>query len=55
MAADWDMGVQNQLELEKRSDILVYTSSALERDIEVTGRVILHLFASTSAVGKIVT
>lgn len=34
---------------EARADMLVYTSEPLEADLEVTGNVILHLFASSSA------
>lgn len=30
-----------------RSDVLVYTTPRLKEDIEITGPVVLHLFAST--------
>lgn len=43
-------GVFDQREVEKRSDVLVYTSDTLERDTEVTGPVTLTLFASSSQV-----
>lgn len=41
------MFLQNQVE--SRPDILVYTSAELDRDIEVTGPIKLHLIVSTSA------
>jgi hypothetical protein len=42
-------GPQDQRNVEKRNDVLVYTTAPLERDLEVTGPVEVHLFASTSA------
>ena len=42
-------GPLDQTHLEKRSDVLCYTTPELEEDIEVTGPLTLHLFASTSA------
>ena len=44
------MGAFDQQEVETRPDILVYTSTPLEADLEVTGPVSLVLYASTSAV-----
>jgi uncharacterized protein len=41
-------GVQEQSPVEKRRDVLCYSSSELNDDIEVTGPLKLHLFASTS-------
>ena len=42
-------GVEEQGPVEKREDILVYTSRPLEQDLEVTGNVVLTLWAATSA------
>ena len=43
-------GTMDQRSIEVRHDVLVYTSSALERDTEITGPVSMILYASTSAV-----
>ena len=43
-------GPRDQGEVEKRKDILVYTTEALTQDTEVTGPVMLDLFASASTV-----
>ena len=43
-------GPQDQTDLEKRSDVLVYTTPPLDEDVEVTGPVSLDLFAKSSAV-----
>ena len=40
-------GPYDQTKIEMRSDVLVYTTPPLKEDLEVTGPVILHLFAST--------
>jgi putative CocE/NonD family hydrolase len=40
-------GPYDQSAIELRSDVLVYTTPPLQQDLEVTGPVILHLFAST--------
>jgi len=42
-------GAFDQREVESRPDVLVYTTSPLEQDVEVTGPVEVHLWASTSA------
>lgn len=42
-------GAFDQSCVEKRSDVLVYTSAPLRKAVEVTGPVVLKLFASTSA------
>jgi putative CocE/NonD family hydrolase len=42
-------GAFDQREVETRPDVLVYTSAPLEHDLEVTGMVEVHLWASTSA------
>ena len=43
-------GVADQGPVEDREDVLVYTSEVLERELEVTGPIKVHLFASSSAV-----
>jgi len=43
-------GPQNQAEVEKRNDVLVYSTPPLDADTEVTGHVMLDLYAKTSAV-----
>lgn len=42
-------GVEEQTPVERREDVLVYTSGPLDRDLEVTGNVTLALWAVTSA------
>jgi putative CocE/NonD family hydrolase len=42
-------GVRNQSQLEARSDILSFTSAALTEDTEVTGPVVVKLWASSDA------
>ncbi len=42
-------GPQEQALTEKRDDVLCYTSLELKEDIEVTGPLLLHLFAASSA------
>jgi putative CocE/NonD family hydrolase len=41
------VGPRDQHEIEERKDVLVYTTPPLEEDIEVTGNVVLKVFAST--------
>ena len=41
-------GPVDQVYVERRNDVLCYTSPILDRDIEVTGPLDLHLFASSS-------
>ena len=43
-----DWGAFDQRSVEYRNDVLVYTSDALDDEIEVTGPVIVKLFASTN-------
>jgi hypothetical protein len=43
-------GPFDQHTVETRPDVLVYTSDVLEHDTEVTGPIVLHLYASSSAV-----
>jgi hypothetical protein len=42
-------GAYDQREIERRKDVLVYTSQPLERALEVTGPVVVKLFAASSA------
>jgi putative CocE/NonD family hydrolase len=42
-------GPVNQIEIEERSDVLVYSTDVLSRDIEVTGPIVVRLYASTDA------
>ena len=42
-------GAFDQRPVERRDDVLVYTTPPLERDLEVTGPVIVKLYASSSA------
>lgn len=44
------LGPQDQSEVEKRDDVLVYSTAPLEKDTEVTGQVKLILYAKSSAV-----
>lgn len=43
-------GAYDQQDIEDRSDVLVYTTPVLRTDIEVTGPIIIKLYASSSAV-----
>jgi putative CocE/NonD family hydrolase len=40
---------QEQSTYERREDVLCYTTPELNEDLEITGPLVLHLFASTSA------
>ena len=42
-------GQRDQRAVEARADVLVYTGEPLAEDLELTGTVVLHLVASTSA------
>jgi putative CocE/NonD family hydrolase len=42
-------GAYDQTRIEQRQDVLVYTTPPLEQDTEVTGPVVVTLFASSSA------
>ena len=44
------MGVQDQRQVETRQDVLVYTSAAVATPLEVTGPLVVKLFASSSAI-----
>ena len=43
------MGVQDQRQVETRQDVLVYTSAPLTTPLEVTGPLVVTLFAASSA------
>jgi hypothetical protein len=43
------MGPRNQLPIEVRNDVLVYTSAPLERDLTITGEASVELYAATTA------
>ena len=43
-------GPYDQRPLESRNDVLIYTTETLTEDIEVTGRIIINLWASSSAI-----
>ncbi len=43
-------GPLDQYHVEKRNDVLCYTTQPFEQDLEITGPLQLHLFAATSAV-----
>lgn len=43
------LGVFDQRDVERRNDVLVYTSDPLDKDMEVTGPVTMNLFAASSA------
>ncbi len=43
------MGVFDQSKIEEREDVLVYTGEPLTSDLEVTGPIVLRLFAASSA------
>jgi uncharacterized protein len=47
---DRSTGVGDQRKIEERPDVLVYTSEPLETDLEVTGPIVVNLWASSSAV-----
>lgn len=49
MSPEYPSGPFDQRETESRNDVLVYTSSELTEDVEVTGPVTVHLWAISSA------
>ncbi len=49
MPAVFRSGARDQQPIERRDDMLVYTSAPLERDLEVTGPVTVKLWAASSA------
>jgi len=49
MGSSFETGVKDQREIETRPDVLCYTTSPLEADMEVTGPIKVKLYASSSA------
>ncbi len=49
ITGDLIAGPLDQVTVERRNDVLCYTTPELEKDVEVTGLLELHLFAATSA------
>ena len=49
MTPEYPAGPFDQRPTESRVDVLVYTTPPLERDVEVTGPIIVHLWAASSA------
>jgi putative CocE/NonD family hydrolase len=49
MAPDYPPGPFDQRPIEARHDVLLYTTSPLERDVEVTGPIEVRLWAASSA------
>ncbi len=49
MTPEFRAGPLDQATTESREDVLVYTSPALEQDVEVTGPISVHLWAASSA------
>lgn len=49
MAAEYPAGPFDQRPTEERDDVLVYTSAELNQDVEVTGPISVHLWATSSA------
>jgi len=49
MTPEFPAGAFDQCATEERTDVLVYTTPALEQDIEVTGPISVHLWATSSA------
>jgi putative CocE/NonD family hydrolase len=49
MAPEFRPGPFDQSPTESRTDVLVYTTPVLEQDVEVTGSITVHLWATSSA------
>jgi uncharacterized protein len=49
MAPEFRAGPFDQRSTEGREDVLVYTTPVLEQDVEVTGPILVHLWAASSA------
>ncbi|GAC1484404.1 MAG: hypothetical protein NVS2B12_39280 [Ktedonobacteraceae bacterium] len=49
MSVEYRPGAFDQRPTESREDVLVYTTPALEQDVEVTGPITVHLWAASSA------
>ena len=48
MSPEYRPGPIDQRPTESREDVLVYTTAVLEQDVEVTGPIMMHLWASSS-------
>jgi putative CocE/NonD family hydrolase len=49
MSPEFPSGVFDQRLIESREDVLVYSTPVLEQDVEVTGPIVVHLWATSSA------
>lgn len=49
LTSEYRSGAYDQREIEARTDVLTFTSDELEHDVEVTGPVEVHLWATSSA------
>jgi putative CocE/NonD family hydrolase len=49
MSPEFRPGVFDQRSVESREDVLVYSTPLLKQDVEVTGPIIVHLWATSSA------
>jgi putative CocE/NonD family hydrolase len=49
MTPEYPAGVFDQRPTEQREDVLVYSTPPLDQDIEVTGPIVVHLWATSSA------
>ena len=49
MTPEFRPGPFDQRSVESREDVLVYTTPELEQDVEVTGPIVVHLWATSSA------
>src|SRR5205085_6441126 len=49
LSPEYRPGPFDQRPVEGRSDVLVYTTPVLEQDVEVTGPIMVHLWAASSA------
>lgn len=49
LPAEFPGGPRDQRAIEERADVLVYSTPPLEQDTEVTGPIMLHLWATSSA------
>jgi len=49
MTPEYPAGVFDQRPTEQREDVLVYTTPPLDQDVEVTGPIVVHLWATSSA------
>lgn len=52
MSAEWLMGAKNQIPVENRNDVLVYSTPALQTNLQITGQIQVRLFVSCSTPGQ---